>query len=197
MRRARCCSPNEPEIGKAGALSVVALDQIAGRVVKVAVIGCAASLIGLPQWMERGLAGLGLAVAVMFVGAIVIAARTRHFGALREPSRFLRGIAFAACVKAAEACAILAVQRGFGLGVSVQSVMVVLAASALGSVVPIARRTSERTRLRATARIDFSASMRRRRWGLPSFSTCVGFCRRWERATCYCPCRSSALAILP
>ena len=129
---------NEPEIGKTGALTVVALDQIAVGVVKVAVIGCAAALISLPEWMRRGLAGLGLAVVVMFTGAIVIAARTRHFGALREPSRFLRGVGFAICVKAAEAGAILAVQQAFGIDASVRSVVVVLAASALGSVVPIA-----------------------------------------------------------
>jgi len=129
---------NEPEIGKTGALTVVALDQIAVGVVKVAVIAAAAALLSLPRWMERGLAGLGLAVLAMFVAALVMATRTRHFGALREPSRFLRGVAFAVCVKAAEACAILAVQQAFGLDVTVQSVIVVLAASALGSVIPIA-----------------------------------------------------------
>jgi uncharacterized membrane protein YbhN (UPF0104 family) len=129
---------SEPEIGKTGALTVVALDQIAVGVVKVAIIGCAAALISLPQWMERGLAGLGFAVVVMFVAAIVTAKRTRHFGALREPIRFLRGVACALGVKGAEAGAILAVQQAFGLDVSVQSVIVVLAASALGSVVPIA-----------------------------------------------------------
>ena len=75
---------NEPEIGKTGALTVVALDQIAVGVVKVAVIGCAAALISLPKWMERGLAGLGLVVLVMFVSAIVIAARTRHFSRAAE-----------------------------------------------------------------------------------------------------------------
>jgi uncharacterized membrane protein YbhN (UPF0104 family) len=129
---------NEPEIGKSGALTVVALDQIAVGVVKVAIIGVAAALMPLPEWMERGLAGLGLAVAVLFVAAIVIAVRTRHFGALRQPRRFLRGVAFAGCVKLAEAAAICAVQQAFGIAVTASSVVVVLAASALGSVVPIA-----------------------------------------------------------
>jgi uncharacterized membrane protein YbhN (UPF0104 family) len=129
---------NEPEIGRAGALTVMALDQIAVGVAKVIVIGVAAMLLPLPDWMKRGLAGLGLAVTVVFIAAIVVATRTRHFAALRDPTRFARGVAFALCVKAAEAGAIFAVQQAFALDVSVQSVIVVLAASALGSVVPIA-----------------------------------------------------------
>lgn len=128
----------EPGVGKANALSVVALDQIAVGVVKLGVIGFAASLIVLPSWMAQGLVGLALVVAVMLVAAIVIASRTRHLEALRRPGRFLRGVGFAVGVKAAEAGAICAVQQAFGVDVGLRSVVVVLAASALGSVVPIA-----------------------------------------------------------
>ena len=129
---------NEPGIGKATALSVVALDQIAVGLVKIAVIGLAASLLPLPAWMKQGVAGVALAVAVLLVAALLIAARTRHLSVLRQPKRFGRGLVFAGCVKAAEASAIFAVQHAFGLDVTAQTV-VVLAASALGSVVPIAR----------------------------------------------------------
>lgn len=129
---------SEPGVGKANALSVIALDQIAVGVVKVAVIAFAASLLPLPAWMAQGLAGLALVVAVMLVAAMVIASRTRHLDALRQPKRFFSGVAFAVCVKAAEAGAICCVQQAFGMDVTVQSVVVVLAASALGSVVPIA-----------------------------------------------------------
>lgn len=129
---------SEPEVGKANALSVVALDQIAVGLVKIGVIGLAAALLPLPPWMKQGLAGLALAVGVLLGVAVVIAARTRHLAALRQPRRFARGLACAACVKAAEAGAICAVQRAFGLDVTAQTVVVVLAASALGSVVPIA-----------------------------------------------------------
>ena len=45
---------------------------------------------------------------------------------------------FAICVKLAEAGAIFAVQHAFGLSLSAESVLVVLAATALGSVVPVA-----------------------------------------------------------
>jgi uncharacterized membrane protein YbhN (UPF0104 family) len=129
---------NEPGVGKATALSVVALDQIAVGLVKIAVIGLAASLLPLPSWMKQGLAGLVVGVAVLLVAGVLIASRTRHLAALREPTRFARGLACAAGVKVAEAGAILAVQCAFGLDVGARSVAVVLAASALGSVVPIA-----------------------------------------------------------
>lgn len=128
----------EAGVGKATALSVVALDQIAVGLVKLGVIGLAALLLPLPVWMKQGLAGLALAVSVLLVAALVTAARTRHLAVLRQPTRFGRGLLFAACVKAAEASAIFAVQHAFGLDVTVQTVVVVLAASALGSVVPIA-----------------------------------------------------------
>jgi uncharacterized membrane protein YbhN (UPF0104 family) len=129
---------NEPGVGKAAAVSVVALDQIAVGLVKVAVVGVAATLLPLPAWMRQGLAGLAIAVGVLFAAALVVAMRTRFLSVLRRPSRFARGVLCAAMVKAAEAGAIAAVQHALGVDVTAQTVLVVLAASALGSVVPIA-----------------------------------------------------------
>lgn len=129
---------NEPGVGKAGALSVVALDQICVGVAKIVVIGAAAAMLPLPTWMKQGFAGLVALVAALLVVAVVVAARTPYLGVLRRPQRVLRGIGLALCVKAAEAGAIAAVQTAFALDVTPQLVIAVLAASALGSVVPIA-----------------------------------------------------------
>ena len=129
---------NEPGVGKSGALSVVALDQICVGVAKIAVLGAAAAMLPLPSWMKQGFAGLVLLVVVLLIAAVVVAARTSHLAVLRQPRRVLRGVGFALCVKAAEAGAIAAVQGAFGLDVTPQFVFAVLAASALGSVVPIA-----------------------------------------------------------
>src|SRR5262249_53674820 len=79
----------EPGVGKANALSVLALDQLAVGVVKIGVIGFAATLLPLPQWMKQGLVGLALAVVVLFAAAIIVAVRTRHLAVLRQPTRFL------------------------------------------------------------------------------------------------------------
>jgi len=128
----------EPGIGKAGALSMMALDQMAVGLAKIGIIALAALLLPLPDWMRRGLLGLAIAVAVLIAAGVVIALRTRHLSALRHPRRFLQGASLAVCVKAAEAGAIFAVQQSFGVEANLRTVILVLAASALGSVVPIA-----------------------------------------------------------
>jgi uncharacterized membrane protein YbhN (UPF0104 family) len=129
---------NEPGVGRANALSVVALDQICVGVAKIVVIGVAATLLPLPPWMKQGFAGLLLLVGALLVVAVVVAARTPYLVVLRRPRRVARGVLFALCVKAAEGAAIACVQHAFGLDVTPRLVMAVLAASALGSVVPIA-----------------------------------------------------------
>lgn len=128
----------EPRLGKAGALSVIALDQMAVGIAKIGIIAFAALLLPLPEWMRRGLLGLAIAVGVLIAVGVVIALRTRHLSALRHPRRFFQGAGLALCVKAAEAGAIFAVQQSFGVDSNLRTVIVVLAASALGSVVPIA-----------------------------------------------------------
>jgi uncharacterized membrane protein YbhN (UPF0104 family) len=128
----------EPGVGKAASLSVLALDQLCVGIVKIGILLSAAALLPLPEWIHQGLAGLAIAVAALLVTAAVIASRTRHLDALRDPRRFTQGLAFAILVKLAEAGAILAVQQSFGLALDGRSVLLVLAATALGSVVPIA-----------------------------------------------------------
>jgi uncharacterized membrane protein YbhN (UPF0104 family) len=128
----------EPGIGRTAALSVLALDQLAVGLVKVAILGGAAATLALPVWMTRALSGLAAIVAALLVAAIVVARRTRFLGVLRHPARFGAALACATAVKLAEAGAILCVQLAFGLDPSVRTVLIVLAAAALGSVVPIA-----------------------------------------------------------
>jgi uncharacterized membrane protein YbhN (UPF0104 family) len=128
----------EPGVGKRGAVSLVALDQLCVGVAKILVISVAALLLPLPAWMKQGFAGLVIAVGVLVVAALVVAARTSYLVIMRRPGRLLTGLGFALCVKAAEAAAIALVQHAFGLDVTPRLVIGVLAASALGSVVPIA-----------------------------------------------------------
>lgn len=128
----------EPAIGREAALSVLALDQLAVGLVKVVIVLSASALLPLPEWMVRGLTGLAVLVGVMLVVAVVVARRTRFLASLRRPSRFLGGVAFAIGVKLAEAGAISAVQVAFGMSPSVRTVLPVLAATALGSVIPVA-----------------------------------------------------------
>lgn len=128
----------EPGIGRTASLSVLALDQLAVGLVKVAIIGSAAATLALPGWMTSALSGLAAIVGVLFVAAIIVARRSRFLNVLRHPTRFGAALACAVAVKLAEAGAILCVQLAFGLAPSVRTVLLVLAATALGSVVPIA-----------------------------------------------------------
>ena len=128
----------EPGVGKSAALSVLALDQLAVGLVKVSLLLGVSAVVALPTWMRRGVAGLGMIVGALLVGSVVVAARTRYLDVLRRPAKFATGLGFAIAVKAAEASAICAVQAAFGMTPSVGSVLVVLAATALSSVVPIA-----------------------------------------------------------
>ena len=128
----------EPTIGKAAALSLLAVDQLAVGLVKVAILLTASALLPLPEWMHRGLAALAVIVGAMLVGALVLAQRTPYLQSLRQPSRFAAGIAFAFCVKLAESGAIFAVQRAFGMSFSPERVLLVLAATALGGAIPVA-----------------------------------------------------------
>lgn len=127
----------EPTVGKAAALSVIALDQVAVGIVKTALVFSASMLLPLPEWMRRGLAALAGVVALLLLGALIVARRTQYLQRLREPSRFGAAIGFGVCVKLSEAGAILAMQHSFGLATSLESVLVVLAAVALSSVVPV------------------------------------------------------------
>lgn len=128
----------EPGVGAAAALSTLALDQLAVGIVKVGILLIASALLPLPEWIHQGRSGLAALVAALALAAVVIARRTPHLAALREPRRLFAGVGFAAAVKLTEAGAIACVVHAFGLTVSVDRVAVVLAAATLASVVPIA-----------------------------------------------------------
>jgi uncharacterized membrane protein YbhN (UPF0104 family) len=131
---------SEPGMTRGMALSVLAVDQIAVGLVKVAVLLTASLVLPLPRWMHQGLLGLAFAVAALVAGVMLLS-RHRwgvHLTALQHPARFLSGAGFAVCVRVCEGLAIASVQHAFGLGVTFTHVLVVVAATALGTLVPIA-----------------------------------------------------------
>jgi len=155
----------EPSVGRAAALSVLALDQIAVGLAKLTVLIGASLLLPLPDWITRGLAGLAVIVSLL-LGIVLLAAHqhkraahwsesrargpflrgvldllsrwTRDLEALRSPRRFAAGLGCALTIKAAEASAIFAVQHAFGLELPWTAVVIVLAATSLATVVPFA-----------------------------------------------------------
>lgn len=153
----------EPGVGRAAALSLLALDGIAVGLAKMLVLLLAAFLVPLPSWMHTGVLWLAATVAtliVLTVGAALQHHRVRQWServgrgpvlravaglaaewttsldAVRHPRRFGQGLACALLGRALEAGAIVAVLRAFDLDVPIAGVVLVLAATALATFVP-------------------------------------------------------------
>ena len=135
----------EPGIGSGGALSLLLLDQAAIGVAKIAVVLLAASMAPLPVWMQRGLMGLGAGVALLMALLLFASGASQRWPRLPvlgrfatvPPARFLVAVGCALGVRLAEAGAIATVLTAFGLPVSMTSVLYVLAATSLASMVPV------------------------------------------------------------
>jgi uncharacterized membrane protein YbhN (UPF0104 family) len=151
----------EAGLSRAAALSVLAMDQLFVGVAKLCVLAAVAASVPLPSWMARGAQGLAIAVALLLfvvaaaawhadrfaalaVGRALPARATRAFvaagnalGPIRSLSRSSAALALALAKKLAEALAILCVQRAFGVALSPESALLVLAAVNLATLLPV------------------------------------------------------------
>jgi glycosyltransferase 2 family protein len=155
----------EPGVTSAAALSALTLEQVTEGIVKVSALLLAAQLLPLPGWMRSALIGLAVVVVALTVTVVIAAfhhARiaamgertttspilgrllglagrwSRDLESLRTPSRFALALACGAGTKAAEALAIVAVQHAFGLVLPTSTTTLVLSATILGTIAPIA-----------------------------------------------------------
>jgi len=160
------------KVTRAGALSVLALDQLGEGVAKAVVLLVVALSAPIPVWMRAGVALVTCGVAALLC-ALVLAARMHRPGksrrqpseptptpdgvsrilararafvvrwaqgldALRSWRRASSALSYALATKAADALAIVAVQRSFGLTISFGGTMLVLAAMLLATMIPVA-----------------------------------------------------------
>ena len=155
-------------IGRAGlsrgaALSVLAMDQLLGGLVKIGVLAAAAILVPLPIWLRAGILALVLGVVAMLAVFVPLAHRWdairvrmllrpsklrtvvarlaswgTHLDAIRETHRAWKVSLLAITKKLAELLGILAVQMAFGIEPSLASAVLVLAALAIATMMPIA-----------------------------------------------------------
>ena len=149
-----------------GALSVLALDQLGEGFAKISIFLLVGLLTPLPLWMQGGVVTVSIAVATLLVALLVLAhrhpvpagparaespretvvARLRMFAArasraldaLRSWRRSLIALACVLAMKAAEAIAIVSVQRSFGVVLPVSGTLLVLAALMLATMLPLA-----------------------------------------------------------
>lgn len=149
-------------LARGAALSVLAMDQLLVGVGKVSVVAAAALIAPLPSWLRSGVLTLVAGVAALMLAVLVLAhgweqTRARlsrfasgpasllarvlawgtHFGAMREPAVAARLVALALAKKLAELAAIVAVQGAFGLDPSFSAGILVLAALAVTTLLPV------------------------------------------------------------
>ena len=148
---------------RGAAASVLAMDQLLVAFAKLMVIASAAFVAPLPPWLQTGVVSLSIAFVMLFATMMLLAhfwadgrerllrvsGQARHVTArlvawgihlepLRDPQRALAVMGLASAKKAAELAAIIAVQVAFGMNPSVASALLVLAALAITTLLPIA-----------------------------------------------------------
>lgn len=148
---------------RGAALSVLAMDQLLVGLAKLVVLSTAALLAPIPEWLSAGVLSLVAGVlAFLFVllllahfGPVIslqlrerhtrprelfakLAGLGAHLAALREPSLALRVIGLALLKKALELAAIVAIQYAVGLDPSFAPAVLVLAALAVTTSLPVA-----------------------------------------------------------
>jgi uncharacterized membrane protein YbhN (UPF0104 family) len=122
-----------------GAFALMALDQLGEGLAKLIIFLLTALLAPLPSWMRAGMMTLSCGIAVWFV-VLIVASRWRWEGArqlsiLKSWGRSAAALLCVLAMKAAQALAIVAVQRAFGVDLPASGTLLVLAASILGSLV--------------------------------------------------------------
>jgi uncharacterized membrane protein YbhN (UPF0104 family) len=150
-------------LSRGAAVTVLALDQLLVGVAKLALIVAATLFVPLPPGLRAGVLALAIAVTALLAVLLplahrwtsfrdrLLARRTRlralaaraiglgqHLDVMRQLDRIWRVVALAFAKKAAEVAAILAIQVAFGLEPSVGSALLVAAALAITTLVPVA-----------------------------------------------------------
>jgi len=151
-------------VGHSAALSVMSLDQLAEGIGKLTVLLIVAWLTPLPPLMKQGIIGLVIIVFCFLYVLLYLAHRFHdyketdpghnrtlkekiiHFVSrwghqlegLRSLRTFLYGVILAYGMKLCEATAIWGVQKSFGIDLPIWSVLLILAALNLTTMVPLA-----------------------------------------------------------
>ena len=148
---------------RGAAVSVLAMDQLLVAFAKLATLAAATLFVALPGWLRAGVLSLVAGFAILLVILLVLAhawapwqawlerasGRVRstvasivawgtHLDALRQPRRAAPAMLLALLKKGAEVAAIIATQLAFGLDPSLAAAVLVVAALAITTLLPIA-----------------------------------------------------------
>lgn len=149
-------------LSRSAAASVLALDQLLVALAKLATLAAAASLVALPGWLRGGIWSLvaGFTALLAALGVLAhswqrlhdwfsrgagrirsliasVVAWGRHLDAIRDPRRGAAAIILALLKKAAEIAAVMATQVALGLDPSLPAAVLVVAALAVTTLLPV------------------------------------------------------------
>ena len=154
----------EEGINHSTALSVMSLDQLAEGIAKLTVLLIVSWLTPIPPLMKKGILGL-IVVIFLFMSLLLyfsfrfnnykkkefsyknklkeriidfISRWGQQLEGLRNFQTFFHGVILAYGMKLVEALAIWAIQKGFGLDLPIWSVLLILSALNLTTIVPLA-----------------------------------------------------------
>ncbi len=150
-------------VGKPAALSVMSLDQLTEGIAKLTVLLIVSWLTPLPHLMKKGIIGLIAVIFLVMITLLYFSFRFHDYKkievnsdrtfkekvidfvsrwgnkleGLRNVQTFLYGVILAYGMKLGEASAIWGVQKGFGLDLPIWSVLLILAALNLTTIIPL------------------------------------------------------------
>ena len=148
----------ERNVGNAGALSVLSLDQLAEGLSKLVVVMVALAIGPVPDWMRKGTLVLGSVMIGLLVVLFTLARRheslaawakyrngltkfiahwAAHLETMRTPRRFAMAWAASLGMKVCELAGLVAAQHALGIHIPVSHSVIVLAAIGLGTMLPI------------------------------------------------------------
>jgi uncharacterized protein (TIRG00374 family) len=150
-------------MSRGAALSVVAMDQLFVGLAKVSMLALAAAYAPIPDWLRGGFLSLGLLVAALALVLVPLAHRWTairdallgkasalrsrlarlaswgtHLDVLRNGTSLWRVALLALAKKTAELGGVVAIQLAFGVDPSLGAALLVLAALAITTLVPVA-----------------------------------------------------------
>ncbi len=150
-------------VGKPAALSVMSLDQLTEGIAKLTVLLIVSWITPLPYLMKKGIIGLIVVIFLFMITLLYFSFRFHDYkkkevyydrtfkekvidfvsrwgnglAGLRNAQTFFHGVILAYGMKLGEASAIWGVQKGFGLDLPIWSVLLVLAALNLATIIPL------------------------------------------------------------
>ncbi len=123
------------------AMSVVATETVAEAILKIAILLMAIAVAPLPAAFRTAGVTAGITAGVIALLLFAVARLrhrfTRDLQALRSLRRFLPGLIFLLACKLAEAAAIVLTQRAFGVQLPIESVVLIVAAIQLATMVSV------------------------------------------------------------